>query len=281
MPTTETVVRMPRKSANMERVTLTPEMAAELLEHNTLNRPLSDQHVQRISRQIINGKWQFNGDTIKVADTGDVVDGQHRLWAVIEAKKSVDTIIVRGIERSAFATVDTISKSRSGSDLLALCGVEINKSACATALQWLVRWQRKCIAEYRAPTNRIENSDIEEAFAAHPGIVEAVNRVRHLKKITNRGVLAFFYYVLTNRNADLAERMVHTLENPAGVGVTDPFFCLRAYFVADSWSRKDPVVSIALAIKAANAAYAGKHVKMLSWKNQGSSAEPFPELIVK
>lgn len=281
MSTTETVVRMPRKSQTIERITLTPDMAAELLEHNTLNRPLSDQHVQRISRQIAAGKWQFNGDTIKVADTGDVVDGQHRLWAIIEAKKSVETIIVRGIERSAFATVDTISKPRSGSDLLALCGVELNKKSAATALQWLVRWQRKCIAEYRAPTNRVENSDIEQAFAAHPGIVSAVDRVRHLKGIASRGVLAFFYYILTNRNPDLAERMVNTLENPAGVGVNDPFFRLRGYFIADSWSRKDPVVSIALAIKAANAAFSGKHVQMLSWKNQGSKAEAFPELIVK
>lgn len=263
----------------LEMVTLTPEMAADLLEHNTLNRPLNDQHVARIARQIVDGKWKFNGDTVKVADTGDVLDGQHRLWAIIEAKVPVETIVVRGIARDAFATIDTLRKPRSAADLLSLNGVTRHRPAIGAALAWLLRWQRGCMEEFRAPKNRIENSDIEAALAAHPGIARAIERVRNLRGLVNPSLIGFIYYVLANRNHALAERMIGTLENPAGVAVDDPFFKLRCYFTADHWQRKDALNSIALTIKAINAAHRGEKVKLLKWHSQGSNAEKFPALV--
>jgi len=60
-----------------------------MLEANQHNRPLSDGHVHRIADQIKAGKWKFNDGTIKVAENGDILDGQHRCWAVIFAKIAV------------------------------------------------------------------------------------------------------------------------------------------------------------------------------------------------
>ena len=260
-------------------VTVTPEDAMQLLESNGCNRPLNDQHVRRIARQIVDGKWRFNGDTIKISSTNDILDGQHRLWAIIEAKTAVETIVVRGIEPDAFATIDTLRKSRSGSDVLALLGVTGQRSTISVGLQWLIRWQRKTLETYKSPANRIENSDIEQAFKDNPGIARAAERSNKLRGIGNPGLIAFFYFVLTNRNPDLAERMIHTLENPSGVGINDPFFRLRAYFLSDK-ARKDALITIALMVKAANAAHDGREMKALNWRNQGSFAEPFPTLDV-
>lgn len=264
----------------LETVVLTPEKATELLEHNGLNRPLGDLHVKRIAAQIIAGKWRFNGDTIKVADTGDVLDGQHRLWAIIEAKKPVETIVVYGIAREAFSTIDTLRKPRSGGDVIALNGHARHRNIIAGALSWLIRWQRKVLVEYKAPQNKIENSDIEEAFAENPKIIQAVETAQRLRGLANPSIMAFFYYVLINRDAELADRMIATLENPAGVSVNDPFFRLRTYFTADHHNKKDPLVTIAIAIKAANAASADEKVKVLNWRNQGKAAEAFPALKV-
>lgn len=260
-------------------VTITVEDATYMLESNKANRPLNQQHVNRIAAQIRDGKWRFNGDTIKISSTNDVLDGQHRLWAVIEAKTPIRTIVVRGIKPEAFATIDTLRRPRSGSDALALMGVTNNRSTISVALQWLLRWQRKVLTEYKAPANRIENSDIEAAFEVNRGIARAAERAHKLRGVGNPGLIAFFYYVLSNRNPDLAERMMHTLENPAGVGVNDPFFRLRQYFLSE-YTRKDGVVTIALMVKAANAAYEDRDVKVLSWRNQGSVPEAFPTLEV-
>lgn len=255
-------------------------MAVRLLEHNTLNRPLNDQHVKRIAGQIINGKWKFNGDTIKLSDDGGILDGQHRLWAVVESKVSVETIIVRGIEREAFATIDTLRKPRNGSDVLALNGATRYRAQMSAAIQWLIRWQRGVLESYQAPINRIENSDIELTYENNPGIERAIERVMGLRGLANPSVVGFFYYILTNRNPEIAERMVFTLENPAGVSITDPFFRLRMYFSSDHMKRKDPIVTIALMVKAANAAYFGREIKALAWRNQGTAPEAFPKLEV-
>lgn len=255
-------------------------MATQMLEHNTLNRPLNDQHVKRIAGQIISGKWRFNGDTIKFSEGGDILDGQHRLWAIVESKQAVETVIIKGIEKEAFATIDTLRKPRNGADVLALAGATRHRAYTSAALQWLIRWQRKTLEVYKAPVNRIENSDIELTYADNPGIERAIARVINLRGLANPSLIGFFYYVLTNRSPELAERMVFTLENPAGVSITDPFFRLRMYFSSDHLKRKDPVVTIALMVKAANAAYMNREIKALNWRNQGANPEEFPKLEV-
>lgn len=259
---------------------INPEDATALLEHNTLNRPLRDQHVRRIAGQIINGKWKFNGDTIKISKDGDVLDGQHRLWAVIEAKKPIETIVVYGIEREAFATIDTMRAVRTGGDVLALNGAARYRNVMASALTWLLRWQRKCIPDHRDPQHKVENSDIEQAYTNNPGIVRAVERCAGLRGLCNPSLVSFLYYVIANRNPDLAERMVTTLENPAGIGINDPFFRLRSYFTGESSrsKRANATITIALMIKAANAAYANREIRSLAWRNQGDTPEDFPKL---
>jgi len=269
---------MQRKPKKPDIVTLTPKMAMQLLEANSHNRPIRDHHVKRIARQITNGGWKFNGDTIKVAENGDVLDGQHRCWAVIESKTPVETIIVYGIKRDAFATIDTIRSMRSGADTLALNGVSRYRNAIASALTWLIRWQYGTVADYRAPQNKVENADIEEAFGHHPGMAEAVERCKVLRRLVNPSLVAFFYYVLANRDEEIAERMIETLVNPSRTPINDPFFRLRAYFTADHHERKDPLVTIAFMVKAANAAHAGKSIQVLNWKRSGRRTEPFPTL---
>lgn len=264
-----------------QKILLTPDLATSLLERNQLNRPLSDQHVKRLANQIKTGKWRFNGDTIKLSSTEEVLDGQHRLWAVIESKISVETIIVYGIDKDAFSTIDTLRKPRSGGDVIALAGRTSHRNTIATSLAWMMRYQRGVLAEYRAPQNKIENSDIEEAFAHHPGMGRAVERCLAIRAVVSTPVIAFAYYVITNRNPGLAERMVHTLQNPAGVGIDDPFYRLRIYLTAWSGKQKDPVMTIALIIKAANAAFKGSEIKQLSWRAQGEHPEAFPVLAVK
>lgn len=278
----EKIVKMPKRGAtpSLGIVTVTPEMAIQILERNELNRPLNDQHVHRIARQISEGKWKFNGDTIKIASDHSVVDGQHRLWAAIEAKRSIDTIIVHGIDKDAFSTIDTLRKPRSGSDVIALAGTIKYRNYVAAALTWLVRYERDVITTFTQPQNKVENSDIEEAFAKNPAIVRAVERCIPLRGLANPGLVGFAYYVAFERNGLLADRMVDTLIDPAGVSINDPFFRLRSYFTGDHHRRKEAVMTIALMFKALNAVRQSKRISALSWKNQGQKPEAFPKLEV-
>lgn len=274
------VTKLPLKIESGTRVRVTPEMATRLLDANKLNRPLATGHAERIAGQILDGKWRFNGDTIKISEEGDVLDGQHRLWAIIESKTAVDTIIVYGIERDAFATIDTIRKPRSLGDTVALSGNARHRNIIGGALAWLIRWQRGCLETYKAPKNRVENSDVEAALAENPGIVRAVERASAVRGVANPSVMAFLYYIIVNRNEAMAERLISTLADPAGVGVNDPIFRLRSYFTADHHKKKDALVTIALTIKAVNAVHASRRIQTLSWKHQGKSPEAFPVLVL-
>lgn len=276
-----TVVKLKDKPSALEVITITPAMAAEMLEKNTYNRPISDQHVDRIARQIKAGKWRFNGDTIKISITEDVMDGQHRLWGCFKADMSIETVIVRGIEKEAFSTIDTIRKSRSGADVIALMGEKRYGRYSAAALAWMLRWQRGVIEKYKVPANKIENSDIEEMFAMHPGIMRAVERCLILKGLGQTAIVIFLYYVIAAKEPELADRMVNTLHDPTGVGMNDPFFRLSSYFRLTGGKSREPVMTIALCIKAINAAHAKRPMQGLAWRSQGKSPEPFPKLEVK
>jgi hypothetical protein len=261
-----------------EPITITPDMAMQLLEHNTLNRPLSDAHVKHIASQIADGKWKFNGDTIKISVDDQVLDGQHRLWACIESKKPIDTIIVRGVKRDAFSTIDTIRRSRSVGDTVALQGVTRHRNMVGGAIMWLARWQRGYLPNYKAPQNRIENSDVEDLFDGNRNIVAAVERAMPLRRICNPSVLAFIFYVTANRNQDLAVRFMEAMEDPSKLAMVNPLFQFRAYLTTPTTKARDPVQTIALAFKALSAEKAGRLIKLLKWASQGNNAEAFPEL---
>lgn len=262
-----------------EKLSLTPEMATELLQRNQLNRPISDLHVKRITKQIANGKWRFNGDTIKISKDGQVLDGQHRLWACIEANKPILTLIIRDIERDAFTTIDTIKKPRSGADTIALLGSSRHRNTISTALVWLIRWQRNCLEMYRSPEHRIENSDIEAAFENNKTILAAIEHTMKLRQVGNPALLGFIYFVAANRNKELADQFIEALWDPTATPVSHPFYQFRAHLMTRS-RKKDPVETIALGFKALNAAAAGKKLSGLKWNNQGNKAEPFPKLLI-
>jgi len=257
---------------------ITPEMAAKMIDHCDLNRPLNDRHLKRLVKQIINNKWKYNGDTIKISKNGNVLDGQHRLWAVIEANKSIESIIVYDIDSEAFSTIDTIRRIRTAGDTLYIKGLDKYRAVVGTSLTWLIRYERDVIKDYRLPDNKIENYDIEKAYIEHPGILYAVEKCMKLRYLMTPAIIAFIYYITSGKNELLAERFINTLINPSTVSIYDPFFKLRACFVTRNDLRRNNVFVIALTIKAFNKAYKGESCKFLGYRIQGEHPEPFPVL---
>jgi hypothetical protein len=97
----------------MELKTITPEWAAQILAHNnTRNRAMSRAHVEMLANEIRRGAWDFTGDTIKLSPDGQLIDGQHRLAAVVKAGVSIQTLVVEGVSFDVVATIDTRLKRR-------------------------------------------------------------------------------------------------------------------------------------------------------------------------
>lgn len=94
-------------------VTVTPQLAAEWLNRNTNNRHIKETNLASITEHMLNDTFQsLNGDTIKFSKTGKLLDGQHRLQAVVDTGKTYDFIVVEGVEDAAFTTLDIGVKRR-------------------------------------------------------------------------------------------------------------------------------------------------------------------------
>lgn len=84
-----------------------PKKAEEMLENNVQNRKVSQNVVDLFARDMANREWELNGESIKFDKNGRLIDGQHRLLAIIKAGVSVQTLVVRGLEPKTIYTQDT------------------------------------------------------------------------------------------------------------------------------------------------------------------------------
>lgn len=109
-------------TTDIKKTRVTPSMAKKLLaDTTTRNRPLARRFVTQLTRAIINGEWQDNAETIKLDRDGNVIDGQHRLAAIVESGRTVTIWVARGMDPSAFSTIDQ-GKVRTLADVLAVNG---------------------------------------------------------------------------------------------------------------------------------------------------------------
>ena len=102
---------------------ITPAIAEEYLKKNTDNRPLSNNTVNKYVREIENGEWKRNGESISFSEDGVLLNGQHRLHAIIKSGHTIETVVVRGCDNDSFTTCDG-GKARSNADVFAIAHIK-------------------------------------------------------------------------------------------------------------------------------------------------------------
>lgn len=85
---------------------VTPELAESWLARNTANRRMRRATAEAYARDMESGDWRENGDAICFAVDGTLLDGQHRLTAVVLSGISVPLLIVRDLPRETQDTKD-------------------------------------------------------------------------------------------------------------------------------------------------------------------------------
>lgn len=101
---------------NVEIKEITPADALVLLTLNTNNRKVRRSHVERLAAAMRAGNWHFNGETIKF-NGEQLLDGQHRLLACIEADTPFTTLVASGISSEAMPSIDKGTPRRTGDSL--------------------------------------------------------------------------------------------------------------------------------------------------------------------
>jgi len=97
-------------------MTITPEIAKIYLGHNTDNRKKRGWWVSSLASMIKRNEWIVTHQGVAFSRSGRLLDGQHRLEAVIESNIPVDMLVVTDVSDEAFKVIDSGVK-RTLSDL--------------------------------------------------------------------------------------------------------------------------------------------------------------------
>lgn len=112
---------------------VTPEIAARWLETNTVNRRLRKHRVDRYSRDLESSRWRVHHQGVAFDTEGNLIDGQHRLQAIVNTKKECLLLVVRNCPIESRLHVDEIM-TRSTSDALAVSGFTNGESLSNRAI---------------------------------------------------------------------------------------------------------------------------------------------------
>lgn len=107
-------------------VLITPEMAKSMLAKNMKdNRPVLKNTVHGYARQMRNGKWKLTHQGIAFDENGELVDGQHRLNAIIEANVSVLMNVTYNVHRTPgeVFTID-MGRKRTYANVATMSGID-------------------------------------------------------------------------------------------------------------------------------------------------------------
>lgn len=106
-----------------ELIKITPEKAKQLLKKNKKNRPVSQKRVKYYATLMEEGKWHTTHQGIAVSKSGIIIDGQHRLIAVVESGVTVMMNVTTGVEEETFKYVD-VGYTRTTSNIFAIEGIQ-------------------------------------------------------------------------------------------------------------------------------------------------------------
>ena len=102
---------------------ITPAFATQLLSGNRDNRRPDRIRVGRYAHEMKSGRWMKTHQPVAIAADGRVVDGQHRLMAIVESGISVEMTVAYNADPKTFGVVDQ-GKVRSGSDVFTIGGIK-------------------------------------------------------------------------------------------------------------------------------------------------------------
>ncbi len=255
---------------NIEVKTITPEYAAELLGNNSINRHIRKQHVVDLARAMKHGEWMLNGEAIRVSKSGQLLDAQHRLLAVIEADTPIESVVITGLDDEVMHTVDR-GKARSLGDTLRIAGHK-DPLILAAMLGFLWRLENGIAQQITMKPNVFEALAL---LKEEPGLTEHTIHVQRYVQQWRGAPSAFaaMSYYLSNFDADAAEVYIDIIEQRNGELNSAPWTVAKWM---DSQPRHRPVPLMAIMIKGFNAYLSGENVAHLQWRPIGKNPEPFP-----
>jgi hypothetical protein len=118
-----------------------PEEASSYLQRMAPNRNIRPQMVRNIITAALSGNFQDRGDPIRIDRNGRVIDGEHRLRAIVESGIPQRIVVVRGLDPEVAKFMDQDRSARTPGDSLKMLGAP-NATTLAGALTLTLKTDR-------------------------------------------------------------------------------------------------------------------------------------------
>ena len=215
-------------------VLLTPGLAAELLRRNPDNRVISDVFVQKYAEDILNNRWEMNGEPIIISKDGSMNDGQHRTHGVVAANRSVPVFMVFGVERDTRETVDQ-GKARTAGDYLMMSGAEYS-NRCAAVARMLIGYERNN-GTMLGSLKGITNSVIVARVRADREILNSVKFVASCRisptTLITAAPVSFCHYLFADIDRGDADEFIFKVLTGEGIKYGAPAYAVRSRLLSD------------------------------------------------
>jgi hypothetical protein len=257
---------------------VTPADAKVILQYNWGNKPLRKHHIKRLVENIKAGFWVYNGDPVRFATTGRLLDGQHRCYAIIESGIALEMLLLTGLQESVFSSIDTDGLARTRGDIVSqLGGKYCSTAACAVPLIYshLTNrgWSKNSI-----PIRLFQDLYIQYR---EQGLETSA---QHAVRWTRSGLLppsiytSLHYLFSLNGFGDAATNYFDLLTTGADLKSDSILFLLRETIIknmANSTKKLSPQVLSAIIIKVWNNYNLGRPMKLMRWS---PGAEEYPTI---
>lgn len=258
---------------SLEEVTV--KKAQEWLKKNLTNRPVRQSVVLRYAGAITRGEWLPNGETIKFDVKGNLVDGQHRLYAIIAAGISVKSMVARDVPENAFGTID-IGAPRGLADYFGIHG-ETNSVRLAGALKIVKFLTQEPEIVRKKWNDPISPKQGFEELSKHSGLPESVKYAcSAVKGVMAPSPASALHYLFKQRDAVLADLFFDSLGSGVGLKKSDPVYRLRELLLTSKKGRTSVKgqALLVMSIKAWNLTREGRPCTALRWL----PTEDFPKI---
>ena len=272
-----------QEGSAVERWTITPSMAAEMLKWNDRNRPLSAHIVKRYVEPMKAGRWAFTGEPI-IFSRMRLLDGQHRLAACEESGVAIEALVVFGAPDSAFAFIDA-GATRTAADIFSIHGVP-NAALVASAAGFVFGYDNnvtRTVATTRSGLSgpkKLDHAALFDLYQTHERLQDSVwvGHLFHRNRLASPSMMTALHYICARESRSDADEFFRKVADGVGItGAKDPAHKLRNRLIANATSQAKagrPQIA-GITVKAWNAARLGRPVGTLRF----NADETFPRAI--
>jgi hypothetical protein len=209
---------------------ITPDVAEELLKLNDNNRNPRPDRINKYARAIDLGDWGLTGQPIIIDWNGKLMDGQHRLMAVVQTGTSVSILVVRGVDPKLMPLIDK-GAARTAGDAFTWAGIQHGNVVAAAMRQLLALVEGKSTRDSHT-LNSITDQEMIDAFAMHEGFITwaapmAINVGKSVKLSASKYLTAMLWLSINGCDSEAIQEFTEQVITGANLGEGSPILALR------------------------------------------------------